>query len=175
MAALSTFTFHQWVNLHSCIEYCYDSPTSYAHMVVFNIVMIHQQAMLTWLYWILLQFTNKLCLHICIEHCYNSPTSYAYMVVLSIVTIHQQAMLTWLYWILWRFINKLCWHGCIEYCDDSPTSYADMVVVNIVTIHTQAMLTPPKGGRGCLMSPHCLESQGCHLIPLCYLLSCSSA
>ena len=35
--------------------------------------------------------------------------------------------------------------------------------------------TPRKGGRGCLMSPPCLESQGCHLIPLCYLLSCSSA
>ena len=34
---------------------------------------------------------------------------------------------------------------------------------------------PPKGGLGCLMSPPCLESQGCHLIPLCYLLSCSSA
>ena len=34
---------------------------------------------------------------------------------------------------------------------------------------------PLKGGRGCLMSPPCLESQGCHLIPLCYLLSCSSA
>ena len=29
----------------------------------------------------------------------------------------------------------------------------------------------PKGGRGCLMSPSCLESQGCHLIPLSYLLS----
>ena len=32
-----------------------------------------------------------------------------------------------------------------------------------------------KGGRGCLMSPPCLESQGCHLIPFYYLLSCSSA
>ena len=32
--------------------------------------------------------------------------------------------------------------------------------------------TSPKGGRGCLMSPSCLESQGCHLIPLSYLLSC---
>ena len=32
----------------------------------------------------------------------------------------------------------------------------------------------PKGGREYLMSPPCLESQGCHLIPLCYLLSCSS-
>ena len=25
---------------------------------------------------------------------------------------------------------------------------------------------------GCLMSPSCLESQGCHLIPLSYLISC---
>ena len=31
------------------------------------------------------------------------------------------------------------------------------------------------GGRGCLMSPPCLESQGCHLIPLYNLFSCSSA
>ena len=30
----------------------------------------------------------------------------------------------------------------------------------------------PKGGRGWLMSPSCLESQGCHLLPLSYLLSC---
>ena len=29
-----------------------------------------------------------------------------------------------------------------------------------------------KGGRGCLMSPPCLKSQGCHLLPLYYLLSC---
>ena len=34
---------------------------------------------------------------------------------------------------------------------------------------------PSKGGRRCLMSSPCLESQGCHLIPLYYLLSCSSA
>ena len=33
---------------------------------------------------------------------------------------------------------------------------------------------PPKGSRGCLMSPPCLESRGCYLVPLCYLLSCSS-
>ena len=32
----------------------------------------------------------------------------------------------------------------------------------------------PKGDQGCLMSS-CLESQGCHLIPLYYLLSCSFA
>ena len=29
---------------------------------------------------------------------------------------------------------------------------------------------PREGGRGCLMSPPCLESQCCHLIPLFYLL-----
>ena len=39
----------------------------------------------------------------------------------------------------------------------------------------RTVLLPPKGGRDYLMSPPCLESQGCHLIPLCYLLSCSSA
>ena len=31
--------------------------------------------------------------------------------------------------------------------------------------------TAPKGGRGCLMSPSCLESQGCHLIPPFYLFN----
>ena len=40
---------------------------------------------------------------------------------------------------------------------------------------TISVVSPSKGGRGCLMSPPCLESQDCHLIPLCYLLSCSSA
>ncbi len=39
----------------------------------------------------------------------------------------------------------------------------------------QVVVVSPKGGRGCLMSAPCLESQGCHLIPLCYHLSCSSA
>ena len=29
-----------------------------------------------------------------------------------------------------------------------------------------------KRGWGCLMTSSCLESQGCHLIPLSYLLSC---
>ena len=44
-----------------------------------------------------------------------------------------------------------------------------------VTLPWASLPVPPKGGRGCLMSPPCLESQGCYLIPLCYLLSCSSA
>ena len=35
-------------------------------------------------------------------------------------------------------------------------------------------LDPPKEGRKCLMSPPILESQGCHLIPLYYVLCCSS-
>ena len=33
----------------------------------------------------------------------------------------------------------------------------------------------PKGGLGFLMSPPCLESQGCQLIPRCHPLSCYSA
>ena len=33
-------------------------------------------------------------------------------------------------------------------------------------------LVPLKGGQGCLNYPSCLESQGCHLIPLSYLLTC---
>ena len=33
----------------------------------------------------------------------------------------------------------------------------------------------PKGGRWCLILSLCLESQGCNLIPLSYLLSCFSA
>jgi len=33
---------------------------------------------------------------------------------------------------------------------------------------------PPKGSRECLISLLCLESQGCQLIPLSYLISCFS-
>ena len=51
-----------------------------------------------------------------------------------------------------------------------------LLVLSAVYLLMKVFLSPsPKGGRGCLMSPPCLESQGCHLIPLCYLLSCSSA
>ena len=42
-------------------------------------------------------------------------------------------------------------------------------------LHLSHGLCSLKEGRGCLISPPCLESQGFHLIPLCYLLSCSSA
>ena len=38
-----------------------------------------------------------------------------------------------------------------------------------------ALFLIPKGGQGCLMSPPCLASQGCCLIPLYYRLSCFSA
>ena len=34
---------------------------------------------------------------------------------------------------------------------------------------------PRREAEECLMSPPCLEYQGCHLVPLYYLLSCSSA
>ena len=48
------------------------------------------------------------------------------------------------------------------------------VTVSVQNFNCLARLTP-KGGRGCLMSTPCLESLGCHLIPLSYLLSCFSA
>ena len=33
-------------------------------------------------------------------------------------------------------------------------------------------LFPPKGARGCFILPLCLESQGCHSIPLSYMCVC---
>ena len=36
------------------------------------------------------------------------------------------------------------------------------------------IISPPKGGQGCLRYPSCLESQGCHRIPIFQLLSCFS-
>ena len=35
-------------------------------------------------------------------------------------------------------------------------------------------LHPPKGGRGCLMPIYCLQFEGCHLLSLSCLLSCSA-
>ena len=45
-------------------------------------------------------------------------------------------------------------------------------VQNIRKLTNISIQSTHKGGRGCLMSPSCLESQGCYLIPLSYLLSC---
>ena len=41
--------------------------------------------------------------------------------------------------------------------------------------HPHPTPLPRNGGRGCLRSTPCLESQGCHLFALYYLLSCSFA
>ena len=41
----------------------------------------------------------------------------------------------------------------------------------LIFSHSQAL----KGGQGCLMFPSCLESEGCLLIPLFYLLCCFSS
>ena len=41
--------------------------------------------------------------------------------------------------------------------------------------HLAHLFQLPKGGQGCLITPPCLESQGCHLIPLYCLLSRFSA
>ena len=49
------------------------------------------------------------------------------------------------------------WTGCFR-CSAHPLLFSTLT-----------------GGWGCLMSNPCLESKGCHLIPLSYLLSCFSA
>ena len=56
-----------------------------------------------------------------------------------------------------------------------------ILVINRAQVGLLFATSPPsllpalKGGQGCLMFIPCLESQGCHLIPLSYLLSCFSA
>ena len=57
----------------------------------------------------------------------------------------------------------------------SPGLISALLVLSAIYLFLKVSLNPPKGGWGCLISPPCLESQGCHLIPLCCLLSCSSA
>ena len=57
----------------------------------------------------------------------------------------------------------------------SPPAWTSSAGMLLTPVDFPSFNDPPKGGRGCLMSPPCLESQGCHLIPLFYLLSCSSA
>ena len=68
-----------------------------------------------------------------------------------------------------QFVSHSSKRSSFFYCADNGTVY--LALLNMVTLFP----SPPKGSRGCLMSPPCLESQGCHLIPLYYLLSCSSA
>ena len=71
------------------------------------------------------------------------------------------------YFDLHRFVSGLilCISECLWFGD----------VCGITRGQIVAFFPPPKGGLGCLMSPPCLKSQGCHLIPLYYLLSCCSA
>ena len=61
---------------------------------------------------------------------------------------------------------------CEKYLQHQQDLYH--VFIDLKKAFTRSGMQPPKGGRGCIMSPPCLESEGCHLIPLCYLLSCSS-
>ena len=69
----------------------------------------------------------------------------------------------------WAHVSEAC--DCLKLL----SIYFDLCVDATGVVCHWCCLSPPKGGGGCLMSPPCLESQGCHLIPLCYLLSCSSA
>ena len=66
--------------------------------------------------------------------------------------------------------------GCLDSSFHLHSNKVWVIVLHSLTfVIPSSPQLPPKGGWGCLMSPPCLESQGCHLIPLCYLLSCSSA
>ena len=50
------------------------------------------------------------------------------------------------------------------------THFGETLFILACVTLTLSLPFPPKGGRGCLMSLSCLESHGCHLIPLFYLL-----
>ena len=77
-------------------------------------------------------------------------------------------------------------HTCIHWfretmCTVTPCSTI-AVSENLYSLSLpQPLFTPPtptpipKGDWGCLMSLSCVESQGCHWVPLSYLLSCFSA
>ena len=58
---------------------------------------------------------------------------------------------------------KIIQHMCVCLCTAVHQSVRQSVC--------QSVCAPPKEGQGCLMSHSCLESQGCHLVPLSYLLS----
>ena len=53
--------------------------------------------------------------------------------------------------------------------------HVERLVEDLCWIVPRVSPTSPKGVRGYLMPLLCLESQGCHLIALYYLLACSSA
>ena len=55
---------------------------------------------------------------------------------------------------------------CLTWSPVSDSSH--LGVPRWLTSDAIANTSTLKGGRGCLMSPPCLESQGCRLIPLCY-------
>ena len=77
----------------------------------------------------------------------------------------------------WTFCNQT-WYGDASSCIHCNVMWKNWVNFSIMlksglTIIIQSSeLMPQKGGQGCLMSTSWLESQGCHLIPLSYLLSC---
>ena len=63
-------------------------------------------------------------------------------------------------------IPKFVLYKCCSCC---VTTKYFVDAVAVVYIVTKYFADPPKGGRGCLIFSS-LESQGCHLIPLSYLL-----
>ena len=109
------------------------------------------------------------CVH---WHCYIDCLSSICIDTVTL-TVSVQYTLTLLHWL-----SQFSMHW---YCAVVTVSVQCVLILccgdclSSVCIDTVTLTAPPKGGRGCLMSSPCLESQGCHLVPLCYLLSCSSA
>ena len=62
--------------------------------------------------------------------------------------------------------------GCFRFFFWWVTNFVFLKTMWSICQFIVTVSAPPKGGQGCLMSPSCLESQGCHLVSLSYLLSC---
>ena len=92
--------------------------------------------------------------------------------------VHVLLLLTtfWLYYSFLLLLSLLLLLLLLIFCtrlqiSTTFTELGDICGLKLSSQNVRSAMYPPKGGRGCLMSPPpCLESQGCHLIPLCYLL-----
>ena len=77
---------------------------------------------------------------------------------------------------LWRICPFLHQCMCTMHLYHSSVHHASVhrpSLLRVCPFLSPSIDLPCEGRPG--MSPPCLESQGCHLIPLCYPLSCSSA
>ena len=73
----------------------------------------------------------------------------------------------------WRLISERIKYKVACICFSAINGSGPAYFSELLHVCTSSLtLRYPKGGRGYLMSSSCLESHGCHLIPLSYLFSC---